>query len=194
MLTVGFEHHDLHACEEQDQDVMLTHATIPFALPQFMDQYNCEDQDPTDTPSTTPTTFQVSCDLTLHPECTHNVMAIQCNQYHSLNHNLALPQLLEHRNYEDLDPTDTPSAVPSALQAHSDDTNNHKCAHNPMESQCNQSQYPTLMKYKCTHNPSVSQVSQNNHSNLVEKLLLMIGLISCLQRSRCSYLLLCFPF
>ena len=34
-----------------------------------------------------------------------------------------------------------------------------------METQCNKSQYLTLMKHNCTHNPSVSQVSQNNHSN-----------------------------
>ena len=36
----NLNHHDLHACEEQDQDVILTHATIlshTFALPQFMD-------------------------------------------------------------------------------------------------------------------------------------------------------------
>ena len=36
-----------------------------------------------------------------------------------------------------------------------------------METQCNQSQYPTLMKKNCTHNPSTSQVRQNNHSNPV---------------------------
>ena len=73
-----------HACEEQDKDVILSHATIlshTFALPQFMDQHNYEYQEPTDTPSTVPTAFQVSCDHTLHPECTHNLMAIQCNQY-----------------------------------------------------------------------------------------------------------------
>ena len=166
----NISHEDAHVYEEQDQDVILTHATIlshTFALPQFMDQHNCEDQDPTDTPSTIPTTFQVSCDLTLHPECTHNLVAIQCNQYPNLNHNLALPQFLVHHKYEDLDPTDTPNAVPTAVQAHSDDTYNPKCAHNPMETQCNQSQYPTLMKHNCTHNPSVSQVSQNNHSNPV---------------------------
>ena len=40
-----------------------------------MDQHNYEDQDPTDTPSTVPTAYQVSCDHTLHPECTHNPMA-----------------------------------------------------------------------------------------------------------------------
>ena len=97
-------HDKLNACEEQDQDVILTHATIlshTLALPQFMDQHNCEAQEPIDTPRTIPTAFQVSCDLTLHPECTHNLMAIQCNQYPNLNHNLALPQFLAHHNYED---------------------------------------------------------------------------------------------
>ena len=66
-----------HACEEQDQDVIVTHATIlshTFALPQFMDQHSYEYQDPTDTPSTVPTVFQVSCDHSLHPECAHNPM------------------------------------------------------------------------------------------------------------------------
>ena len=129
-----------------------------------MDQHNCEYQEPTDTPSTIPTAFQVSCDLTLHPECTHNLMAIQCNQYPSLSHNLALPQFLAHHKCEDLDPTDTPIAVPTAIQAPKDDTNNPKCAHNP---QCNQSQYPILMKQNCTHNPSTNQVGKSNHSNPV---------------------------
>ena len=94
-----------------------------------------------------------------------SVMAIQWNQYPNLNHNLALSQFLTYLNCEDLDPSDTPSAVPTALQAHNDDTYNPKCAHNPMETQCNQSQYPTLMKQNCTHNPSTSQVKKSNHSN-----------------------------
>ena len=164
----NLNHHVPHACEEQDQDTILTHATIlshTFALPQFMDQHNYEDQEPTDTPSTIPTVFQVSCDHTLHPECTHNLMAIQCNQYPNPSHNSALPQFLAHHNCEDLDPTDTPSAVPTALQAPSDDTYNPKCAHSPMETQCNQSQSPTLMKQNCTHNPSTSQVKKSNHTN-----------------------------
>ena len=113
---------------------MLSILSHTFALPQFMDQHNYEYQDPTDTPSTEPTAFQVSCDHTLHPECTHNPMAIQCNQYPSHSHNLviALPHFLAHHNYEDLDPTDTPIAVPTALQTNSDDTYKHRCAHNPM--------------------------------------------------------------
>ena len=164
----NISHEDTHVYEEQDQDVILTHATIlslTFALPQFMDQRNCEYQDPTDTPSSVRTAFQVSCDHTLHPECAHNLMAVQCNLYPNLNHNLAIPQFLAHHNYEDLDPTDTPSAVPTTLQALSDDTYNPMGPHNPMETQCNQSQYPTLMKQSCTHNPSTSQVKKSNHSN-----------------------------
>ena len=166
----NISHEDTHVYEEQGQDVILTHATIlshTFALPQFMDQHNCEGQDPIDTPSTLPAAFLVSSDHTLHPECTHNPMAIQCNQYTNLNHNLALLQFLAHHNYEDLDPTDTPSAVPTTLQVPSDDTYNPKCAHNPMKTQRNQSQYPTLVKQNCTHNPSTSQVRKSNHSKPV---------------------------
>ena len=70
----------------------------------------------------------------------------------------ALPQFLTHHNCDDLDPTDTPSAVPTALQAPSDDTSNPKCTHSPMETQCNHSQYPILMKKICTHDPSTNQV------------------------------------
>ena len=164
----NISHEDTHVYEEQDQDVILTHATIlshTFALPQFIDQHNYEYQDATDTPSTVPTGFQVSCDHSLHHECTHNLMAIQCIQYPNLSHNLALPQFLAHHNCEDLDPTDTPSAVPTGHQVSIDNTYNPKCAHNPMETQCNQSQYPTLMKKYYTHNSSTSQVKKSNHSN-----------------------------
>ena len=38
----NLNHHDIHACEDQDQDVILTHATIlshTFVLPEFMDQH-----------------------------------------------------------------------------------------------------------------------------------------------------------
>ena len=132
-----------------------------------MDQHNYEDQEPTDTPITVPTAFQVSCDHALHPECTQNLMATQCNQYPNLSHNSALPQFLAHHNCENLDPTENPNAVPTALQAPSDDTYNTMCAHNPMETQRNQSQYPILMKQNCTHNPSTSQIKKSYHSNPV---------------------------
>ena len=62
----------------------------------------------------------------------------------------ALPQFLTHHNCDELDPTDTPSAVPTTLQTPSDDT-----------------YYPILMKANCTHNPSTSQVSKSYHANPV---------------------------
>ena len=135
------------------------------SLPEFKGLLDNTNQEPTDTPSTIPTAFQVTCDYSLHPECTHNLMAIQCNQYPNPSHNSALPQLLAHTNCEDLDPTETPSAVPTVLQAPSDDTYNPRCAHNPMETQYKQSQSHILMKQNCTHNPSTSQVKKSNHTS-----------------------------
>ena len=61
-----------------------------------------------------------------------------------------------HHNCDDLDPSETPSAVPTTLQAPSDDTYNPKCTHILMETQCNHSQYPILMKKICTHDPSTN--------------------------------------
>ena len=73
----------------------------------------------------------------------------------------------KHHNCDDLDPTDTPSTVPTALQAPSDDTYNPKCTHSLMETQSNHSQYPILMKQNCTNNPSTSQASKSYHPNPV---------------------------
>ena len=73
----------------------------------------------------------------------------------------------KHHNCDDLDPTDTPIAVPTTLQAPSDDTYNPKCTHSLMETQYSHSQCPILKKQNCTHNPSTSQVSKSYHHNLV---------------------------
>ena len=73
----------------------------------------------------------------------------------------------KHHNCDDLDPTDTPSEVPTDFQAPSDDTYNPKCTHSLMETQYNHSQYPILMKQNCTHNPSTNQVSKSYHANPV---------------------------
>ena len=62
----------------------------------------------------------------------------------------ALPQFLTHHNCDDLDPTETPSAVPTALQTPCDDTSS-----------------PFLMKPTCAHNPSANQVSKSYHANPV---------------------------
>ena len=65
--------------------------------------------------------------------------------------------MAEH-NCEALDPTDAPIPVPTAYP---------KCAHDPMATQCNQSQYITLVKPFSAHNLSASQVSQTNLSNFL---------------------------
>ena len=123
----NLNHQDTHICEIQDD--ILIHATNlshTFALPQFMTQHNYEDLDPTDTPSTVPNAIQATSDQTFNPRCAHNPMATQCNQsqYPNPNHNFALPQFMAPPNAADLEPTDTPSAVPTALQASCDHTVN----------------------------------------------------------------------
>ena len=114
-----------------------THIFETESLPEFKGQLNDINQEPTDTPSTIPAAFQAPMDDTYNSECTHNPMAIQLNQYPNPSHNSALPQFLADHNCEDLDPTDTPSAVPNTLQA-------------PKHS---------------TLNPSTSQVKKSNHTN-----------------------------
>ena len=82
-----------------------------------------------------------------------------------LSHPLALPQLMAEHNSEDLDPTDNPSAVPTTLQASCDQAINSKCAHNLMETQCNQLQYLIPYNKICAHIPSASQNNQVSLSN-----------------------------
>ena len=62
----------------------------------------------------------------------------------------ALPQFLTNHHCDDLDPPETPSAVPTALQTPIDDTSS-----------------PFLMKPTCAHNPSTNQVSKSYHANPV---------------------------
>ena len=68
-------HYDIHTCENQDD--ILIHATNLsniFALPQFMAQPTCEDQEPTYDSSAVPTASQASCDHIIKPKCAHNSM------------------------------------------------------------------------------------------------------------------------
>ena len=164
----NLNHQDTHNCENQDG--ILIHATIlshTFALPELMAEHNCEYLDPTDDPSTVPTTIQANSDQTFNPRCAHNPMTTQCNQsqYPNPNHNFAVSQFMAQQNSEDLETTDNPSAVPTTLQASCDHTFNPKCAHNQMETQCNQPQYLIPLNKIHAHNPSASQVSQTNLSN-----------------------------
>ena len=150
----NLSHQNTHINEEQNQDDILIHTTIlsqTFALPKLMAQHNCEDLNPTDTPSTVPTAFQAPNNHSFNPRCAHNPMATQCNQsqYRNPIHNFAIPQLMAQPNCEDLEPTDTPSTVPTTLLASRNHTFNSKCAHNQMATQCNQPQYLTSLNKFC---------------------------------------------
>ena len=72
---------------------------------------------------------------------------------------------MAQHNCEDLKSIGTQSTTSIFTQASSDHTSNPICAHNSMATQCNQSQYPTLLKQNCAHNPSTNQVSQANLSD-----------------------------
>ena len=143
------------------QDDILIQSTIlchTFALPQFMAQHSCEDLKPTKTPNTVPAAFQSSSDHTFNPGCAHNPMDIQCNQfqYPTFNQYFAKPQFRAQHNCEYQEPTNNPSAVPTALQVPSDHTINPMCAHNLMTTQFNKSHHqgppkapdPNLKRYK----------------------------------------------
>ena len=157
-------HQETYICVNQDD--ILIHATNlshTFALPQFMVQHNYEGLNPTDNPIAVPTAIQATSDQIFNPRCAHNPMATQCNQsqFPDLNHSFALPQFMAQPNSEDQDPTDTPRAVPTDLQASCDHTLNLMCAHNLMETQCNQPQYLIPWNKVCAH---ITSACQNNQS------------------------------
>ena len=62
----------------------------------------------------------------------------------NLSNTFALPQFMAQHNCGYQEPTNDPRAVPTASQASCDHTLKPKCAHNPMETQCNQSQYLSI--------------------------------------------------
>ena len=86
---------------------------------------------------------------------------------HATNHSntFALHKFMAQHNCQNQEPTDVPSAVSTASQASCDHTLKSKCAHHPMVTQCNQSQYLTLMKKKGVHRSYAIQASHTNLSN-----------------------------
>ena len=91
----NLNHHNFHTCENQDD--ILIHATNLsniFALPQFMVQHTCDDQEPTDDPIAVPTASQASCDHTLKPKCAHNPIDIPV-QWFKFIHLIPKPRMTE---------------------------------------------------------------------------------------------------
>ena len=83
----------------------------------------------------------------------------------TLSHIFSQPQFIAQHNCEHLRPTDTLSTAPAFIQASSEHILNTVCAHNPMTTQCNQSQYLTLLNKICAHYASASQFDQAKRSN-----------------------------
>ena len=80
----------------------------------------------------------------------------------NLRYTFALPQFMAQHNYEDMKPTDTPITVPTAIPASSNHTFNPRCAHIPLQTQCNQSQYPNV-----NHNFALPQLmAEHNYEDL----------------------------
>ena len=153
------------------------HQTPPKSTPAPQQVHQHSQDEPTEepTPETSTQTLVNKClaESGIEPTDIQNVMPVSYAKRNISSHEssrqiqthqryvFARVNQSNHHNCDDLDPTDTPSAVPTALQAPSDDTYNHKCTHSLMETQCNHSQYPILMKQNCTHNPSTNQVSKS---------------------------------
>ena len=153
----------------------------PTPDPQQVHQHSQDEPTEEPTPETSTQTLVNKClaESGIDPTDIQNVMPVSYAKRNISSHEssrqiqthqryvFARVNQSKHHNCDDLDPTDAPSAVPTALQAPSDDTYNSKCTHSLMETQCNHSQYPILMKQNCTHNPSTSLVSKSYHPNPV---------------------------
>ena len=153
----------------------------PTPAPQQVHQHSQDGPTEEPTPDTSTQTLVKKClaESGIDPTGTQNVMPVSYAKRTISPHEssrqiqphqryvFARVNQSKHHNCDDLNPTDTPSAVPTALQTPSDDTYNPKCTHSLMETLCNHSQYPILMKKNCTHNPSTRQVSKGYHTNPV---------------------------
>ena len=153
----------------------------PTPAPQQVHQHSQDEPTEKPTPDTSTHTLVNKClaESGIDPTDIQNVMSVSYAQRNISPHEssrqiqphqryvFARVNQSKHHNCDDLDLTDTPSAVPTALQAPSDDTYIPKCTHSLMETQCNHSQYPILMKKNCTHNPSTSHFSKSYHPNPV---------------------------
>ena len=132
--------------------------------PQQVHQHSQDEPTEEPTPDTSTQTLVNKClaESDIGPTDIQNVMSVSYAKRNISSHEssrqiqphqryvFAMVNQSKHHNCDDLDPTDTPSAVATALQAPSDDTYNPKCTHSLMETQCNHSQYPILMKQNCT--------------------------------------------
>ena len=148
----------------------------PTPAPQQVHQHSQDEptEEPPPDTSTQPLVKKCLAESGIDPTDIQNVMPVSYAKrtisphessrqiQHNQRYVFARVNQSKHHNCDDLNPTDTPSAVPTAPQTPSDDTCNPKCTHSLMETQCNHSQYPILMTKHCTHNRCTS-----HHTNPV---------------------------
>ena len=129
----------------------------PTPAPQQVHQHSQDEPTEEPTPDTSTQTLVNTClaESGIDPTDIQNVMPVSYAKRNISSHEssrqiqthqryvFARVNQSKHHNCDDLDPTDTPSVVPTALQAPSDDTYNPKRTHSLMETQCNHSQYPS---------------------------------------------------
>ena len=142
----------------------------PTPAPQQVHQHSQDEPTEEPPPDTSTQTLVNKClaESGIDPTDIQNVMPVSYAKS-NISSNESSGQIQTHQvfarvnqsKHHHSDPTDTPSAVPTGHQASSDDTYNPKCTHSLMETQCNHSQYPVLMKKICTHDPSTNQVSKS---------------------------------
>ena len=84
-------HQDTHNCEIQDD--ILIHATIlshTFALPQLTAEHNCEYLQPTNAPTTVPTTNQATRDQAFNSRCDRTQWQLSATNLSTLTQTTAL--------------------------------------------------------------------------------------------------------
>ena len=134
----------------------------PIPAPQQVHQHSQDEPTEEPPPDTSTQTLVNKClaESDIDPTDIQNVMTVSYAKRNISSHEssrqiqshqvFARVNQSKHHNCDDLDPTYNP-----------------KCTHSLMETQCNHSQYPILMKKNCTHNPSTTQVSKSYHPNPV---------------------------
>ena len=118
----------------------------PTPAPQQVHQHSQDERTEKPTPDTSTQTLVNKClaESGIDPTDIQNVMPVSYAKRNISPHEssiqiqphqryvFAMVNQSKHHNCDDFDPTDTPSAVPTALQAPSDDTYNPKCTHSLM--------------------------------------------------------------
>ena len=139
----------------------------PTPAPQQVHQHSQDEPTEKPTPDTSTQTLVNKClaESGIDPTDIQNVMPVSYAKRHVSSpesssqiqthqgYVFARVNQSKHHNCDYLDPTDTPSAVPAALQPPSDDTYNPNCTHSPSTSQVSKSYHPNPVTFPYPPDP-----------------------------------------